>query len=356
MAFTKLQVVETKVPTEHSNLIVLNPRIDQIFIDTFGERAYREYREAWAIGTKIEGHQKDFPIQLDFELNYSCNLRCPMCTWSSEVSKDRSCFDLEKFKEIIDEGVKKGLKAIRLNYINEPLLRPDLHHFITYARSKGIIDIMFSTNGVLLRKQEQCEELIKAGLTKIQFSVDAVTPETYAQVRVGTTLEKVHQAIDLFISVKKQLQADLPLIRVNFVLGPHNKHEFLAFAEYWKSKDVDLIATQEYFPLDTVTQNGVKVLNFDKDGTKKSEIGRFHSFTCSIPFRQMTVRNSGEVLPCCSFYGAELVYGNVNKGETISQLWNSPQMKKMRAIHKEGNYQDNPICKKCVESHSYVLD
>src|SRR3989344_4028672 len=273
MAFTKLQVVETKVPTEHSNLIVLNPRIDQIFIDTFGERAYREYREAWAIGTKIEGHQKDFPIQLDFELNYSCNLRCPMCTWSSEVSKDRSCFDLEKFKEIIDEGVKKGLKAIRLNYINEPLLRPDL-----------------------------------------------------------------------------------PLIRVNFVLGPHNKHEFLAFAEYWKSKDVDLIATQEYFPLDTVTQNGVKVLNFDKDGTKKSEIGRFHSFKCSIPFGQMTVRNSGEVLPCCSFYGAELVYGNVNKGETISQLWNSPQMKKMRAIHKEGNYQDNPICKKCVESHSYVLD
>ena len=42
------------------------------------------------------------------------------------------------FKEIIDEGVEKGLKAIRLNYINEPLIRKDIIDFIIYAKKKGI--------------------------------------------------------------------------------------------------------------------------------------------------------------------------------------------------------------------------
>ena len=26
----------------------------------------------------------DFPLQIDFELNYSCNFSCEMCTWSAE--------------------------------------------------------------------------------------------------------------------------------------------------------------------------------------------------------------------------------------------------------------------------------
>ena len=31
---------------------------------------------------------------------------------------------------------KKGLKAIRLNYINEPLIRRDIIEFIKYAKKK----------------------------------------------------------------------------------------------------------------------------------------------------------------------------------------------------------------------------
>ena len=42
---------------------------------------FDEYRRLWK-----ESHLlvkvPDFPIQLDFELNYSCNFRCPMCTLS----------------------------------------------------------------------------------------------------------------------------------------------------------------------------------------------------------------------------------------------------------------------------------
>ena len=43
----------------------------------------------------------DFPIQLDFELNASCNLKCPMCPISAESPKGKgksTWFDLNFLK------------------------------------------------------------------------------------------------------------------------------------------------------------------------------------------------------------------------------------------------------------------
>ena len=82
----------------------------------------------------------DFPIQIDFELNYSCNFTCPMCTWNAESTENKgqqTWFDFEVFKEVIDEGISKGLKSIRLNYINEPLIRRDIIKFIKYVTSNN---------------------------------------------------------------------------------------------------------------------------------------------------------------------------------------------------------------------------
>ena len=48
-----------------------------------------------------------------------------MCTWSAENNSNKgktTWLSFDVFKETIDEGVDKGLKAIRLNYINEPLI------------------------------------------------------------------------------------------------------------------------------------------------------------------------------------------------------------------------------------------
>ena len=47
---------------------------------------FDEYRRLWK-ESHLLGKVPDFPIQLDFELNYSCNFRCPMCTWSVENTK-----------------------------------------------------------------------------------------------------------------------------------------------------------------------------------------------------------------------------------------------------------------------------
>ena len=46
---------------------------------------YDEYRKLWDDATNLK-IVTDFPLQIDFELNYSCNFTCPMCTWNGRIN------------------------------------------------------------------------------------------------------------------------------------------------------------------------------------------------------------------------------------------------------------------------------
>ena len=191
-----------------------------------------------------------YPIQLDFELNSSCNMKCPMCPISAESPKGKgkkTWFDFEFFKETLEYSVKHGTKAIKLNYINEPLIRNDLIKFIEFAKKIGVLDIYFSTNGLLLN-EEISKKLILSGLTRIQISIDATTQETYDKVRPGGDYNKIVKNVHNFIKLRENLNNNLPLVRVNFVKTELNHKELNDFINLWKDK-VDMIGIQEFVNL-----------------------------------------------------------------------------------------------------------
>ena len=45
------------------------------------EKSWKQYRENYDLASKLS--LSEFPIQLDFELNASCNLKCQMCPISA---------------------------------------------------------------------------------------------------------------------------------------------------------------------------------------------------------------------------------------------------------------------------------
>ena len=85
------------------------------FIDSKGAERWNSYRENWEKCSRLEIETK-YPSHLELELNYSCNLRCPMCTWSTEttVEKKEDWFTFEDYKKLIKEAVSQGTKSIRL--------------------------------------------------------------------------------------------------------------------------------------------------------------------------------------------------------------------------------------------------
>ena len=324
-------------PTELTG--ILGRESMDILADVVGRDKWQEYRSQYEKASRLET-VSEFPIQIDFELNASCNLKCPMCPNSAESSKERNkeeWFKFEDFKKIIDIGVKKGLKAIKLNYINEPLIRKDITKFITYAKEKGVLDIYFSTNGLLLNDAFAIE-LINSGLTRIQVSIDAYTPETYDLVRPGGNLKKVVENVELLLQKRKELGSITPLVRVNFVRTELNEHELESFVNYWKNK-VEMIGVQEMIKPPESSQD-------IKSTTTKNK--RKIGFQCSMPFKQLVLNNSGYILPCCTFYGEQLRMGNI-KNDDIVDVWTSEKMNKLRDIHKNGNYFKIEVCKNCVE-------
>ena len=158
-------------PTHITKIISKKGDPNRMLAEIFGDK-FRAYRDKWDQAEKCRLVQ-DYPLHLDFELSFACNLRCKMCVntippeergYKTEPSK---FIAFEKFCEIIDDGIGNGLCAITLNGNNEPLLKNDLTRYIHYAKHAGVLDIMLHSNGFALTKQKS-RELLETGLTKPQ--------------------------------------------------------------------------------------------------------------------------------------------------------------------------------------------
>ena len=354
---TEITTVIKKSETDDPVRNAVNPKL------------YDEYRQIWKDVNKLE-KVTDFPTQLDFELNYSCNFTCPMCTWNAESTENKgkaTWFDFEVYREVIDDAVSKGLKSVRLNYINEPLIRKDITKFISYARKAGILDIYFSTNGSLL-SDEMSRELINSGLLRLQISLDAHTKETYEKIRTGGNFNDVIKKVLRFLEIRNEMNVKLPTLRVNFVKTETNKDELDDFVNFWEDK-ADSIGIQDLV--------GIMDGYGKKSDEELEKMSLSNDFKCAQPFQHLTLRYDGTVLPCCAFYGAETPIGQLKTNKeikfsevdniglldkstkskliigTIEESWKSEQMEFFRNIHKKGEFWKHPVCRKCVLSTNH---
>lgn len=346
-------------PDQKEVTTILGKDVHKIIEKYSDAKKYKLYRDEWRRASNLEYTPK-YPLQIDFELNYSCNFSCEMCTWSAENTAGRgkkTWFSFEAFQEIIDEGAKNGLRAIRLNYINEPLIRKDIIKFIEYAKKAGILDIYLSTNGSLLT-EKIIRELINSGLTRLQVSIDATTKETFNKIRQGGNFDAVVRNTLNFIKIRKELKVELPTLRVNFVKTDLNKHEFNDFIKLWSDK-ADCIGIQDL----------VNIMKPTKDQITNKK------FTCAQPFYHLTVRYDGSVLPCCTFFAAKLPIAKLSTDKKISyeknlheidisklptqkvkEVWNGSLINSLRDMHLKGEWHKNEVCKECVMSTSNIDD
>ncbi len=123
--------------------------------EEFRDEKYHEYRKKWS-QCPIDKIVPDFPLHLDIETTNACNLRCPMCPRTILIEKDNfskiGFMTKDDYANIIDQASKYGAYSIKLNYLGEPLLHKDVVWQVEYAKKKGLVDVMFNTNGALLTK------------------------------------------------------------------------------------------------------------------------------------------------------------------------------------------------------------
>jgi len=223
---------------------------------------------------------------------------------------------------------------LKLNYINEPMLRTDLERCIAYAKAAGMLNVYLVTNGTLLNAKRRTS-MLDSGITKVFVSVDAATSGTYNKQRLSGKFDLVVKNILEFVAERDRRGLIYPLVRVSFLRNALNIHEEEAFREFWQDR-VDMLAFQKMNDLPDrdsgLTLNG---------RVPKERRG------CTFPFKQLVVDYEGDILPCCKMGGKKLALGNIDN-MTLSGAWNSDKMKALQQMHKEERWRDNPVCKRCI--------
>lgn len=124
-----------------------------------------------------------------------CNLRCVYCMPESGVQllKKEKILGLEEIAEVVKAGARLGIKKVRLTG-GEPLVRKGIVGLVEMInRIDGIEEITMTTNGALLSKF--AGPLKKAGLDRINISLDTVVPDQYKRITRGGNLENVFEGI-----------------------------------------------------------------------------------------------------------------------------------------------------------------
>jgi len=140
-----------------------------------------------------------------------CNLRCTYCM-PLEGIKLKSHKDTITYEEIFEtakEAVKLGITKIRITG-GEPLVRKGVVNLVEMIASLNLKDFAMTTNGILLK--QYAKQLKKAGLHRVNISLDAVNPERYKEITRCGNVEQVFEGIDAAI------EAGLTPIKINTVI------------------------------------------------------------------------------------------------------------------------------------------
>lgn len=277
----------------------------------------------------------DFPYILNIEPTNACNLNCMMCP--REKSKRKVGFiSIDLYKKIIDECANhKKLFRLFLQKDGEPLLHPDIVEMVRYAKEKKVAKhVSIITNGVAL-KEELAEGLIKAGLDEIIFSIDTTDPQKYIKIKGKDHLEKVEKNIENLIKIRSSLKAKNPYIHARIINMNLSEEELTSFRNRWAiADDIDLI------PFHTWHSAIEGELTYKKNG---KDIKRY---PCSLLWYTGVINWDGEFSLCCIDYNSDGIVGDVNN-QTVHEIWNGEEMRKIRKYHIDGEYDKIKICSKC---------
>ncbi len=262
-----------------------------------------------------------------------CNLRCPMCprTGARLPAED---LPSELLFDVLAQHAALGGDLVYLYGLGEPLLDARLPEILAACRRLGLASVL-STNGTLL-DGPRATALLDAPPDHLIVSIDAVSQDTYARVRVGGELAAVEANVRAYAAARvgRPAHGDTHLV-VQFVRLRDNLHEAPAFLERWRG---------------TPGIDGVRLKDEDiglPEQRLRELAGDRRANPCHLLWRgPLVVRWNGDVFPCYHKAPREAPLGNL-RVRSLAELWASAELVHLRRLHAEGRSGQDPSCAGC---------
>lgn len=293
-------------------------------------RAWNRAKLLWGYlrkRTKLSG----LPVEYIVETTAKCNLYCPMCPRETHKQPKEDMTD-EIFGRLVRESAKTA-EHMMLIGLGEPFMDRKIFNRIEYC-ARHNISTLLSTNGTFL-DEKMAERLLASPLEHITLSFDGASKETFEHYRKGAKFEKVRDNFVRFARMKHERRAKVQVV-VQMVRMEGNAHEAEEFRRFWsQTPGVDQVRIKE-----------------DETNVLQPEAGHATGdwkHPCHYLWRgPMYVKQSGDVYPCCQSYmldGAPI--GRIGE-QTLDEIWNSPEIERMRRLHIAGRAQEVDICSRCL--------
>ncbi|RLF61320.1 MAG: GTP 3',8-cyclase MoaA [Thermoplasmata archaeon] len=223
---------------------------------------------------------------LRISITERCNLNCFYCHREGVTKISKIELTPEEIERVVKISAKFGITRVKITG-GEPLLRRDVVEIVERISSvEGIKDVSMTTNGILL--ENFAKKLKKAGLNRINISLDTLDPEKYKFITGGGDIKKVLSGI------KAAVDAKLFPVKINVVvMRGLNENEVFDIIEKFSSPRIviqliELVNTNNAF-FDEYYYNLTPIEEKIKKIAKKVDIRRF------MHNRKKYILDNGEV-------------------------------------------------------------
>ncbi len=291
-----------------------------------------------------------YPTTLAIEPTTSCNLRCPECpSGLRSFSRPTGMINLELFANLIDQ-VGNYLTYLHIYFQGEPYLHPQFLDLVKIADQNNIFTAT-STNAHYLTA-ENVDKTLKSGLKRLIISVDGISQEIYQDYRIGGSLNKVTDGINLLIQTRNEKDLKFPRIVLQFLVTGNNEHQIPALHKWAKQFGVDEIqlkTTQIYN-----FENGSELIpkeekysRYIPTGPGKWKIKKKVENKCWRMWQGAVLTWDGKMVPCCFDKDAKHIMGKINESN-IKKIWkDAPYQVFRKQLLK--NRKEIDMCKNCTE-------
>lgn len=346
---------------------------------------------------------------LQIEPTDHCNLHCRMCqphfTRQEQIhGVPKGLLDMGLYRRLLDGLVADDCRFdhVIFQWLGDPSLHPALETMVALAQERLVGRVNYlrvDTNAIRLAPHRM-DRLVEAWSRNptlpllLVFTIDAVTPATYAHVKGQPAMERVRRNVRHFIRRRAELpQADVRLnVQLQFVLQPGNAHEARPFIEEWSEFLRREGRGKGY------SEIMIKRLSLDAGGQGQLEADLLYERSCreqaidaatlphvevkvwrdrpwestahlprpdeaaragrreapAQPFRQpcpglwMTpvIRHDGHLMMCCADLEGHLDLGDLRHA-SFRELWEGPEAVRRRLAHVRGAFHEVGPCESC---------
>jgi len=309
--------------------------------------------------------------------------------WETVHGVPKGFLDPALWARVVDGLVADGVvfDHIIFQWLGDPSLHPALSELVGLAARSLAAQVGYlrvDTNGILLsgaRMDALVDAVVGSSLPLLMvFTVDAHSPEVYADVKGSNSLALVRRNVRRLLRRRRQRGARVN-VQIQFVVQPGNAHELAPFLSYWSDllncqggsdwhdeimfkrlsvgggavgqAQADALYETATAGVPTGRVGDVSVRRWERRPWQRDD-GHDEQPRTACPGLWLTpvIRQDGHLLMCCADLHSELDLGDLSE-HSFASLWQGRDATRQRLAHLDGRFEG--VCKGCGGINWYSL-